>query len=98
MKSPAEHGETAARFEGRVRCAGRCERMMLPDEINDDGLCGKCALHHLMTTYDGDQIEVATNPLTNRWERIYPESELGGQEPTTLYWVRSHGRYVTIPD
>ena len=52
----------------------------------------------LMTTYDGDRIEVAENPLTHRWERVYPESELGGQKPTTLYWCQSAGRYVTIPE
>ncbi len=99
MLTPPELGEAAARYENRVRCAGPCECMMLPVELDDDtGLCRKCYGHHLMTTYDGDRIEVAHNPLTRRWERVWPESELGGQEPTTLFWCRSAGRYVTIPD
>ncbi len=98
MLTPGELGEIAARSEGRVRCAGRCERMMLPAELDADGLCEHCRPYDPMTTYDGDRIEVAHNPLTRRWERVYPEDELGGQEPTTMYWCRSAGRYVTIPD
>ena len=95
--TPGELGETAARYEGRTRCAGRCERMMLPEELDEHGLCDHCSDRRLETSYDGDRIEVAWNPLTRRWERVYPESELGDQEPTVMYWCRSAGRYVTIP-
>ena len=51
----------------------------------------------LMTTYDGDEIEAATNPLTRRWERVCPEDELGDQKPVTLHWCQTLGRAVPRP-
>ena len=53
---------------------------------------------NLMTTYDGDRIEAAVTPLTRRWERVYPEDELGDQQATPLYWCPSICRYVTVPE
>ena len=53
----------------------------------------------MLTTNQGPRILVAYNPTTRQWERIYPESELlPGEEPITMYWCQSAGRYVTIPD
>jgi len=53
----------------------------------------------MLTTYQGLTMLVSFNPATRQWERIYPESELmPGECPITMYWSRSLGRYVTIPD
>lgn len=49
------------------------------------------------TTYDGPEIEVAWNAHTRRWERVYPETELGGQSTITMFWCRFAERYITIP-
>ena len=43
--------------------------------------------------------QVAFNPLTRRWEVVYPESEIpAGVALVTEYWCRSGNCWVTIPE
>lgn len=42
--------------------------------------------------------KVAFNPITRRYEEVYPESELGDEPVITMYWCRAAGCYVTIPE
>ncbi len=42
--------------------------------------------------------QVAFNPLTRRWEVVYPESEIPADVAlVTEYWCRSGNCWVTIP-
>lgn len=40
---------------------------------------------------------VCFNPITRRYEDVFPESETGDAEIITMYWCQSAERYVTIP-
>ena len=42
--------------------------------------------------------QVAFNPATRRYEEVYPESEMAGEQIITMYWCRAAGCYVTIPE
>lgn len=41
--------------------------------------------------------QVAFNPASRRYEEVYPESELAGEQVITMYWCQSAERYVTVP-
>jgi hypothetical protein len=40
---------------------------------------------------------VCFNPLTRRYEEVWPESETLDAEIITMYWNASAGMYMTIP-
>jgi hypothetical protein len=42
--------------------------------------------------------KVAYNPITRRYETVNPEDETTGSKIITLYWCRSLGKYVTVPN
>lgn len=42
--------------------------------------------------------QVAFNPATRRYEDVYPESELAGEQVITMYWCQSAGMYMTVPE
>jgi len=41
---------------------------------------------------------VAFNPISRRFEEVWPESETGDDTVITMYWCQSAGRYVTVPE
>lgn len=51
-----------------------------------------------MTTRTTDTINVAFNPATRRYEEVYPESEMAGEQIIAMYWCQSAERYVTVPE
>lgn len=55
------------------------------------------ARRDLMTTYRGKTIAIATNPLTQLPEIVYPESELGGAQPSLYTWHAPSNSYMSIP-
>lgn len=43
-------------------------------------------------------IQIAYNPITRKFERVYEEDEVPAHKIITLYWSGTLEKYVTIPE